>query len=106
MLDFSRVITTAIIWTGAIIALYITGESSPENMLWVALIFGAAAGLATIALWMTKMVEKSWEVRGQREKSKGAGRDRIIRLIETLSDDDLRDLGTALEDLDSTRLRR
>jgi choline-glycine betaine transporter len=113
MNDLAKVIATAIIW-GCLLgilatsALWMQGEGMA--MVLMTLILALAATVASMAVWigsaLTQRYHNTAVSAAEYTKTKRSVQDRLSRLVETMDEDQLNELGAAIEDISTDRERR
>lgn len=105
MRDELRIGATAIVWGGMVLVMMITAIFASVSLVWVAIVMGIAAAVSTNVIWNSGKPASQVTINTEDEagKAKRGGRERITRLIEDMSDEELQDFGAALQDYDSRR---
>jgi hypothetical protein len=105
MRDELRIGATAIVWGGMVLVMMITAIFASVSLVWVAIVMGIAAAVSTNVIWNSGKPASQVAINAEDEagKAKRGGRERITRLIEDMSDEELQDFGAALQDYDSRR---
>jgi hypothetical protein len=110
MKEVMKFLTTIVIWGAVVAVLSSTGVFAGGSIVWVALFMAIGAGFGTAAVWVgaeaLNVIFGRSTIEEDDSKSKRGGRDRILRLIEEMDDDELRQFGTALQDFDERNNRR
>ncbi len=111
MRDNMRLYATLAIWfafmvmtTVIFVASDVVNNADPNTAVFIALIFALAAGISTVAIWLSGLAGATRPVdHAEQAKRKRVDRGRLERLVDGLNDDELDELETLLiarEDID------
>ncbi len=106
-----RFLTTALVWTFVMIIMNNTALFNPDSSVALGALFAVAAAVSTGAIWLAPALALRRDDNPAVErdvypiKAKHDSRDRLARLVESMSDDQLDALGEALDEVETRRGR-
>ncbi len=114
MNNLAKLIATTIIWIGftTMVTIMMTSVTGPANnmdgaeLFGVILVLGMAAGLGTMSVWASGVIGRRQEQEAQLAKAKRQHPDRVRRLIDELSDDEVYELEELLLSRDHVETAR